>query len=48
MYTGRMIDDLISSVERAERHAREIESVELQIRDFAVPRMELQELIEVA
>ena len=48
MFTGTMIDELIGSVERAERHAREIESLGLQIRDFAVPRMDLQELIEVA
>jgi hypothetical protein len=48
MFTGTMIDELIGSVERAERHAREIESLELEMRDFAVPRMELQEWIEVA
>jgi hypothetical protein len=48
MFTGTMIDELIGSVERAERHAREVESLELQIRDFAVPRMELQQFIEVA
>ena len=48
MFTGTMIDELIGSVERAERHAREIQSLEFEIRDFAVPRMELPELIEVA
>ena len=48
MYTGTMIDELISSVERAERHAREIESLELEFHDFSVSRLELKELIEVA
>ena len=36
MYTGSMIDELIGSVERAERHAREVESLELKFSDFTV------------
>jgi hypothetical protein len=47
MFTGTMIDELISSVERAERHARDITSVELEFNDFH-ERLELQELVEVA
>jgi len=48
MYTGTMIDELISSVERAEQHAREQQSMKLKLSDYAISRMELQELIEVA
>ena len=46
MYTGTMIDELIGSVERAERHAREQQGMKLDFIQF--DRMELQELIEVA
>jgi len=48
MFTGTMIDELIGSVERAERHAREVESLKLELSDFPVSRMESQELIGVA
>lgn len=48
MYTGSMIEELIKSVVRAEQHAREQKSTQLEIRNFAVPRMEFQELVEVA
>jgi hypothetical protein len=47
MYSGTMIDELIGSVERAERRAREIESLELEFHPLH-ERLELQELIEVA
>jgi len=46
MHTGTTIDELIGSVERAERHAREQQSMNLDFIQF--DRMELQELIEVA
>jgi hypothetical protein len=46
MYTGTMIDELIGSVERAERHAREAEILNLKFSDFDT--IELRELIEVA
>jgi len=45
MYTGTIIDELIGSVERAERHARE-QGMKLDFSQF--DRMELPELIEVA
>jgi len=48
MYTGTMIEELINSVVRAEQHAREHKSTQLELRNFAVPRMEFQELVEVA
>jgi hypothetical protein len=41
-----MIDELIGSVERAERHAREVETLNLKFSDF--DRMELRQLVEVA
>jgi hypothetical protein len=43
-----MIEELISSVERAEQHAREQKSIQLELRNFAIPRTEFQELVEVA
>ena len=46
MYTGTMIDELIGSVERAERYAREVETLNLKFSDF--DRMELRQLVEVA
>jgi len=48
MFTGTMIDELISSVERAERHAREVEILKMELRDFSLPQMEPQELVGVA
>jgi hypothetical protein len=48
MYTGNMIEELINSVERAEQHAREEKGTQLELRNFAIPRMEFQELVEVA
>lgn len=48
MYTGTMIEELINSVERAEQHVREQKSTQLELRNFAIPRMEFQELVEVA
>jgi len=49
MYTGTMIEELISSVVRAEQHAREEKSSQRQeLHNFPVPRMEFQELVEVA
>ena len=48
MYTGTMIDELIGSVERAERHAHEIKSLELKFHDFSVSGLESKELVEVA
>jgi hypothetical protein len=48
MFTGTTIDELIGSVERAERHAREVEILKMELRDFSLPRMESQELIGVA
>jgi len=43
-----MIDELINSVERVEQYAREQKSTQLELRNFAIPRMEFQELVEVA
>lgn len=43
MYTGTLIEDLLATVERAERHAREHESQELQAW-CATARHELAEL----
>ena len=36
MYTGNMIDELIGSVERAERRAREVETLEFKFSDFSI------------
>jgi hypothetical protein len=48
MYTGTMIEELISSVVRAEKHAREEKILQQELHNFPVPRMEFQELVEVA
>jgi len=47
MYTGTMIDDLIHSVERAEKHAREEQEPRLEFYDYPVFYGQAQEL-EVA
>jgi hypothetical protein len=47
MYTGTMIDDLIHSVERAEKHAREEQEPRLEFYDHPVFYRQAQEL-EVA
>ena len=47
MYTGMMIEELISSVVRAEQHAREQQERKYEFRDLPLRRMDLQEL-EVA
>ena len=46
MYTGKTIEELINSVERAERHAREEE--EQQTHLAALPWMKQHEWQEVA
>ena len=35
MFTGTMIDELIGCVERAERHAREVESLQAELHNFS-------------
>jgi len=47
MYTGTMIEDLIHSVERAEKHAREQQEFRLEFYDYPAIRRQAQEL-EVA
>lgn len=47
MHTGTTIEELISSVVRAEQHAREQQERKYEFRDLPVRRMGLQEL-EVA
>ncbi len=47
MFTGTMIEELISSVVRAEQHAREQQEQKYEFRDLPVRRIELREL-EVA
>jgi hypothetical protein len=47
MFQGTTIEELISSVVRAEQHAREQKEPKMDFRDYPVRRMELKEL-EVA
>ena len=47
MYTGTLIDDLIHSVERAEKQAREEQELRLDFHDYPVFYRQVQEL-EVA
>jgi hypothetical protein len=47
MYMGTIIDDLIQSVERAEKHAREEQELRLEFHDYPVFYRQVQEL-EVA
>jgi hypothetical protein len=47
MYTGTMIEDLIRSVERAEKHARDEQELRLEFYDYPVFHRQMQEL-EVA
>jgi hypothetical protein len=47
MFTGRTIEELIHSVERAEQHARE-QGMELEVQEPPARRMEWQEVTEVA
>jgi hypothetical protein len=44
MFTGTMIEELISSVVRAEQHAREQQEPKYEFRDLPVRRMDVQEL----
>jgi len=48
MFTGRTIEELINSVERAEQHAREQERDSSALPAYWMARMEQQELVEVA
>ena len=47
MYTGTMIDDLIHSVERAEKHAHEEQELGLEFHNHPAFSRQVQEL-EVA
>jgi hypothetical protein len=44
MFTGTMIEELISSVVRAEQHARGQQEPKYEFRDLPVRRMDVQEL----
>jgi hypothetical protein len=48
MYKGMTIEELIRSVERAEQHAREQQSMKSELHDFPLRWLERQELVEVA
>ena len=47
MFRGMTIEELIASVERAEKHARDGREVKADL-DYPVRRMEMQEFVEVA
>jgi hypothetical protein len=48
MFQGMTIEELIRSVERAEQHAREQQSTNLDFHDYPVRRMESREWVGVA
>ena len=48
MFTGRTIEELINSVERAEQHAREQERDSSALPAYWMARTEQQEMVEVA
>lgn len=48
MFTGKTIDELINSVERAEQHAREQERHSSTLPAYWMTEIEQHELVEVA
>jgi hypothetical protein len=48
MFQGMTIEELIRSVERAERHAREQQNAKADLYSDPVRRIESPELVEVA
>jgi hypothetical protein len=48
MFTGKTIEELINSVERAEEHAREEQRQAFALPELWTTQMQVQELIEVA
>ncbi|HEY6348575.1 MAG TPA: hypothetical protein VI636_04115 [Candidatus Angelobacter sp.] len=48
MFTGKTIEELINSVERAEQHAREQERQSSALSAYWITATEQQELVEVA
>lgn len=48
MFKGMTIEELIESVERAEQHARELRETKTIFNQAPLPRVEWQEMVEVA